>query len=258
MTTPGNDIMDAYSIIFKDLHYLGPGDTEITQSVIKRIIKLLPPDSRIADLGCGVGASTLTIASLMPEAHLLAVDMHEPFLKQLQVSAKVEDVIKRIEVKVGDMAAPPDLNQKKGAFNLIWAESSIYAIGRKPAFKAWYPLLTTEGLLVFSDIVWKGKKNSQSSLAVDFWIGEYPDISRIDQVLKELVEANFQPLEPYVCNQVVWSNYYEPLRRRLDQLALQPNLSSALIQVMEEFRNEIRIYDQTDDVDLVFFIARKK
>ena len=257
MTESITDIMAAYSVIFKGLHYLGPGDAETTHGVIKRIKEFLPAAPRIADMGCGVGASTLALASAIPDALILAVDIHEPFIKQLQATASAQDLNKRIKAKVADMSNPPTLNSTEGAFDLIWAESSIYTLGRKQALKIWHPLLQTEGLMVFSDIVWKNETADCSEIGKNFWTNEYPDIATIEQVLNELEETGYHVLPPAICNHVVWSNYYEPLRHRLDQLATRTNHSPALVEVMNEMIQEIKIYDETDDVNLVFFIGKK-
>lgn len=258
MTHVDSEIMDAYTLIFDGLKYLGPGDTETTRACIENVCADLPAEPRIADFGCGVGASTLVLAENIPKAHLLALDIHPPFISRLQAEAAKRWLGEGVSAVVGDMADPPLLDGVAGEFDLIWSESAIYNIGRMNAFKCWHSLLKPGGWLVFSDIVWQSDRIDQGSVASTFWKTEYPDITTVDAVLGELVSTGYEPLKPVKCKQQAWSNYYEPLRERLAILEKKRDRSQALIDVMSELKNEIDIYEQGfEDVAVVFFFARK-
>jgi SAM-dependent methyltransferase len=162
MPLEDNDIASAFSIIFDDLNHLGPGDPAITGNLVRRLRPKLPSEPRVADFGCGVGASTLVLARSLPKARVLALDFHAPFVARLENEADAGGVGKCISAVVGDMANPPSLDGVMGEFDLIWSESAIYSIGRSNAFTRWRPLLKPGGWLVFSDVVWQCEPANRS------------------------------------------------------------------------------------------------
>ena len=250
--------MDAYTVIFDGLFHLGPGDPEITRDIVEKIRPLLPPAPHVADFGCGVGASALMLAQTLPDAHVLALDIHAPFIARLQSAAAEQGLSERIQATVGDMAEPSCLEDNGCAFDLIWSESAIYSIGRSEAFKRWRPWLRPNGWLVFSDIIWQREPEKRSGEAIVFWTNEYPQITTADAVVAELSAAGFNALDPVICARTAWSNYYEPLRNRLDHLRQLQTRSEALTHLMAEVENEIAIYDRTgNDVALALFSAQR-
>ena len=252
-----NEIMAAYTVIFDGLLQLGPGGSGTTRDLLEQIRPFLPPDPRVADFGCGVGASALVLAEALPAARVLALDSHAPFISRLHTMAVERGLDDRISAVAGDMADPPPLDGVNGEFDLIWSESAIYSIGRSHALNKWRALLRSEGWLVFSDIVWQRNPAGRSSDAITFWTSEYPDITTSADITAELAAAGFCPLEPVMCQRNAWSNYYEPLRERLSQLAQSKSRSQALIDVMAEMDREISVYDQAgDEVNIAFFLAQ--
>ena len=250
--------MNAYTVIFDQLSQLGPGDSEMTRNLVERLVSDLPRAARVADFGCGVGASSLVLAQCLPESRILALDMHAPFIERLKTEASNLDLDDRICAAVGDMACPPPLDSIEGKFDIIWSESAIYNIGRGKAFTSWLPLLSPNGWLVFSDIVWQSRPEARTDKVSTFWINEYPDITTAAAVVNELEAAGFKPLEPVLCDRKVWSNYYEPLRERIRLLTKQDDHSQALNTVIAEIEREIEIYDTAEnEVAVSFFLARR-
>ena len=253
-----NEIMSAYTVVFDHLVYLGPGDSTTTRNLVERLQSDLPSGSRVADFGCGVGASALVLAECLPEARVLALDSHAPFIARLKTEASARGLGERISTVVGDMANPPPLDGVMGRFDLIWSESAIYSVGRANAFAYWRPLMKPDGWLVFCDIVWQCEPAARSDKATEFWAKEYPDITTADDIVDELTAAGFNPLDPVLSARKAWSNYYEPLRNRLRLLTKRGDRPQALINVIAEFEREIDVYDSAgEDVALSFFLARR-
>ena len=252
------DIANAYTLVFEGLEHLGPGDSATTARIAERLREELPTAPRVADFGCGVGASALVLAQSLPQAHVLAVDSHAPFIARLEVTANAMGLGERIHAVVGDMADPPSLDGVTGGFDLIWSESAIYALGRVNAFAHWRPLLRPRGWLVFSDVVWQREPSKRSNEASAFWGKEYPDIATPDTVVDQLIAAGFSPLEPLSTDRTPWSNYYEPLRDRLRLFEKRRNRPHALIDLIAELEREIDVYDGAgDEVALFFFLAQR-
>jgi SAM-dependent methyltransferase len=259
MTDIDKEIMDAYTVIFDGLQHLGPGDPDVTGKLVARLREDLPTTARIADFGCGTGASTLALAEHLPQACILALDMNEPFLAQLNAEADARGLGDRIYAVTGDMGDPPPLEGIHGEFDLIWSESAIYSIGRSNALSCWHPLLKPGGWLVFSEIVWDMEPDRRAEQVAAFWEQEYPGITMAEAVLDELGAANYAPLDPVYAGAAAWSNYYEPLRKRLHELAGQTGHSPALRDVMASIDREIAVYDKArGEVALMYFLARKQ
>ena len=252
------EIMEAYTVVFDHLHHLGPGDSATTRNLVERLGSDLPRGSRVADFGCGVGASALVLAQCLPEARVLALDSHAPFIARLEAAASVRGLEERLTAVVGDMADPPALDGVMGEFDLIWSESAIYSMGRSNAFSCWRPLLKPGGWLVFTDIIWQCEPAARSGKATAFWHKEYPDITTAADVVDELTAAGLKPVDSVLSPRNAWSNYYEPLRDRLRLLRKRGGCTQALSNVIAEFEQEIEVYDCAgNDVALCFFLARR-
>ncbi len=232
-------------------------DPAITRKLVERLRSKLPSDARVADFGCGTGASALALLESLPTAHVLALDAHAPFVARLESKANTRGLKERMSAVVGDMTDPPPLDGMMGEFDLIWAESAIYSMGRTTAFTCWRPLLKPGGWLVFSDVVWRSEPAKHSNEVSAFWRNEYPNIATADTVLEQLTAAGFHPLDPILLDRKVWSNYYDPLRERLRLLTKGKDHPQALIDLIDEFEREIHIYDCTgNEIALAFFCAR--
>ena len=66
------------------------------------MLKDLPTNPRILDIGCGPGMQTIELAKLSG-GHIVALDFHEPFLEQLRKVVKKKGVDDRIKAVKGDM-----------------------------------------------------------------------------------------------------------------------------------------------------------
>ena len=156
------------------------------------------------------------------------------------------------------MAAPPGLDGAVGDLDLIWCESAIYALGRTRAFSIWQPLLRPGGWLVFSDLVWIHEPGQRAPAAQAFWNREYPDMADFAGILAELKAADLIPVDSLMLGPDAWSNYYEPLRARLQSLAQSQKRSAALDQLLVDLQREIDVYDRYgDEVMPGFFLAQR-
>jgi methylase of polypeptide subunit release factors len=84
--------------LFSGLPRQGPGDSEST----RRALSLLPPLSpaaRILDIGSGTGAQTLDLATFSP-ANITAIDLHAPFVNELNARAARLGVGDRVHASV--------------------------------------------------------------------------------------------------------------------------------------------------------------
>lgn len=106
--------------VFWELHNAlpreGPGDNESTRKAYL-MLKGLPENPRILDIGCGLGMQTIELAK-SANGRIDAFDNHQPFLEDLKRRAEKEEVSKKIRTVNGDMFA---LNYENSSFDLIWS-----------------------------------------------------------------------------------------------------------------------------------------
>ena len=87
--------------IHRGLSREGPGDNASTRRAFL-MLKELPKNSRILDIGCGPGMQTIELAKLS-EGQIDALDTYQPFLDQLDISIKKEGFTGKIKLVKGDM-----------------------------------------------------------------------------------------------------------------------------------------------------------
>ena len=125
----------------------GPGDTNYSNYILS-LIKELPANPRIADIGCGAGAGTLFLADRF-KSKVRAVDFSREFLDELINRAKqrgLEHLVETIECDMGSLDWKPE------TIDLLWSEGAAYNLTFEGALKAWRPLMAANGIAVISEI----------------------------------------------------------------------------------------------------------
>ena len=116
---------------FRELDRQGPGGVEQTL----RALEFVPdrPGMRIADIGCGTGGQTITIARNR-DCTITAVDLLPELLEEFRARIKKAGLENRVTAIQGSMDALPF---SPGEFDVIWAEGSIYNIGFERGLREW-------------------------------------------------------------------------------------------------------------------------
>ena len=104
----------------------------------------------IADVGCGTGSSTLTLAENL-NASIVAIDLFESFLDVLTEEAQKRGVADKIKTAACSME---DLPFDEESLDAIWAEGSIYNMGFAKGVEYFKRSLKPGGILVVSEITW--------------------------------------------------------------------------------------------------------
>lgn len=239
---PKDDPMHNFQLLI-DLHKQGQrqgpgGDTETELAVqLSRIDRDSP--LKVADIGCGTGASTLLLAKLL-NAQITAVDFLQDFLDELNNRAKDAGVADRISTLACSMGELPFVNEE---FDVIWAEGAIYNIGFAKGVAHWRPFLKAGGLLVASEITWL--TDSRPSDLQEHWAKEYPEIDVASAKLRVLERHGYSPVGYFVLPEHCWlDQYYRPMQARFeDFLNLNGNSKEARAIVAAE-QTEIELYEK--------------
>src|SRR6056297_2130329 len=134
--------------LHKDSNRQGPGSKEETLRALS-FIKL--PDNRqlkIADIGCGTGAQTITLAQ-NTNSQITAVDLFPAFLDKLCENSEKLGLSNKIITLEKSM---DQLSFMAEEFDMIWSEGAIYNIGFENGLKKWNTFLKPGGFLAISEI----------------------------------------------------------------------------------------------------------
>lgn len=241
-----------------DLHRpnqrLGPGgDDQSRQALALAGLDRPSPGLRVADLGCGTGASTLALAKAL-DATITAVDLFPEFLGELEARAKTENLHDRINTLTASMA---ELPFDPASFDLIWAEGSAYNIGFERSLQSWRPLLADGGLLAISELTWLTQGRPPELQA--HWDSRYPEVDTAAAKIRMLEEHGYCPLGYFVLPERCWlDNYFEPLRARFQPFLEAHEHSEEAKAVVADEELEMSMYAKYQEfVGYGFYVARK-
>lgn len=232
----------------------GPGGLQETSRAID-LAGLHSIDRRlkIADIGCGSGASALVLAEAL-NAEITAVDLFPEFLEVLSERASAAGLQDKIKTKACSMDS---LSFQSEEFDVIWSEGAIYNIGFQNGVKQWSKFIKKGGVLAVSEITWL-TQNCPEEIQ-KFWSSEYPEIATASEKIKILEECGYRILGYFPLPASCWTkNYYEPLQGRYADFLKSENNSGAAKQVVQMAEAEFELYEKfCDYYSYGFYIAER-
>jgi len=255
-STKTNNKMTEIELIV-DLHRnserQGPGSEKETLKALDCMDLPKGRKLRIADIGCGSGGQTLTLAKRL-DGEIVAVDLFSEFLDELnEKSGKLELKSKITTLQM----SMHELTFAHEEFDIIWSEGSIYNVGFKNGITHWKDYLKNGGYLAVSEITWT--TNSRPKEIDSFWKHEYPEIDMASNKIKILENSGYTLVGYFYLAQSSWiENYYKPLQARFKEFLERNNNSELARQVVDDHKFEIDLYLKFKDYfSYGFYIARK-
>jgi SAM-dependent methyltransferase len=208
---------------------------------------------KIADIGCGTGASTLALAKAL-DASVTAVDFLPDFLRDLESVAKRQNLTKRIETLAASMDALPFAEQSLDA---IWSEGAIYNIGFANGIKAWRRFLKPGGILAVSELTWLTQ--ARPAELEQHWHREYPEVDTASAKMAILEDNGFSPMGYFALPERCWlDNYYRPLQGRFAAFRERNDNSEAAAAIVAAEEHEIALYERHSAfVSYGYYVARR-
>lgn len=223
--------------LHKNAHRQGPGSDAETEKAIQLTGIDYNTPLKIADIGCGTGASTLTLAHLL-NAKITAVDFLQDFIDVLKTRTESENVADKITPVVASMEQLPFEDEE---LDVIWAEGAIYNIGFEKGVSDWKRFLKPGGLLIVSEITWLNESRPQA--LESHWNNEYPEIDTASAKIKILESNGYSPIAYFVLPEQCWlENYYEPMQNSFDAFLSRHGDSDEARAIVEAELNEIELY----------------
>jgi len=246
------DVMEHFMQLYGEIPRAGPGDNRSTQKAFG-MIKELPPEPRILDIGCGPGIQTLELAKLT-SGHIVALDLMPRMVERAKEAADREGLAHRIEF------VQMDMNEKdfqEESFDLIWSEGAIYLMGFARGLKKLKRFVKGGGYVAVSEAVWL--KPDPPEEVLKFW-EEYPEIDTVEEKIRVINELGYIHVGSFVLPHESWTrDYYDHLERRADLLEEDWKEEPEEVQgVIQDARNEIKVFREYHDYyGYCFFVMKR-
>ena len=248
--------MDDYQLLIdlhKDANRQGPGgDAEVEKALSLAMVDRTEP-LKIADIGCGTGASTLLLARLL-EAKITAVDFLPAFLEVLEDRADNLGLSEKITTLCCSMDNLPFANEE---YDVIWSEGAIYNFGFEKGITNWHRYLKVGGLLVVSEITWI--TDSRPPELQKYWTSEYPEIDVASSKIAALEKSGYSPIGYFVLPEYCWlDNYYRPMQNRFKSFLKRNDNNEKARAIVEAENREIELYEKyRTQYSYGVYVARK-
>lgn len=236
-TDPQAEYIEALISLHRGLAYKGPGDPNLSRQILNSL-PALPPQPRIADLGCGSGASALLLARQY-QVPVKAVEISSIFIEEVKSRAQqmgLEPLIIPIQADMANLPWPTR------TIDLLWSEGAAYNLGFERALKTWRSLLTGSGVAVVSELSWF--TSDAPAAAKAFWQSAYPAMGSEAENIARAARSGFRVVSTHrLSSEAWWTSYYGPLRERMQQIEIAPVVQS----VMDEMEAEMGLFEQFSD-----------
>ena len=247
------DEMQLLIDLHKDGIHQGPGGEAETRQAMMLAGLDCSRQLRIADIGCGTGASTILLAQEL-DAKITAVDFLPEFLEILEARAAEKSVADRITTLNCSME---ELPFSENEYDVIWSEGAVYNMGFQAGVSAWKKFLKPGGILVLSEITWLSESRPHEIQA--HWDAEYPEIDVASAKIEILEQNGFCPEGYFILPEHCWThNYYTPMQSRFSNFLNAYKHCKEAEHIVELEKKEIALYATYGDYySYGVYIARK-
>ena len=237
---------------FSHVERQGPGSPEATLKALS-FIEPLSDDARIADIGCGTGGQTMTLAQ-HTVGDITGVDFFPHFIDLFNQNAESLNLHHRVSGIIGDMA---NLSFQDEELDLIWSEGAISHIGFEKGLNEWRKFLKKGGTLAVTEASWFTPERPAE--IHDFWMDAYPEIDTISRKVSQMEKAGYLPVATFILPEECWTDYFYAPQVAVQETFLQQHAGNHMAEMLiREQRREKALYDMYKDYyGYVFYIGKK-
>lgn len=237
---------------FSGLKRQGPGSPEATIKALS-FIDNLKEDSHIADIGCGTGGQTMTLAENVP-CRITGIDLFPAFIDLFNTNAKKHNYGERVKGVAGTM---DDLPFNDEELDLIWSEGAIYNIGFERGLIEWRKYLKRGGFIAVSEVSWFIEERPDELNR--YWQDAYPEIDTVSNKVAQMQKAGYIPTAVFILPENCWiKNYYNPQVEAQDRFLEKYKGNKIAEELIANQRSEAELYSRYRKYyGYAFYIGRK-
>lgn len=238
---------------FANVDRQGPGSPEETLRALSFIDKLTH-ESRIADLGCGTGGQTMTLAQNAP-GRITGLDLFPGFIDTFNRNARQLGLSDRVKGITGSM---DDLPFEKESLDLIWSEGAIGNIGFEKGLHHWRDFLKKDGYIALTYESWfTGERPAEIET---FWLSAVPEMDTISRNISVMQNLGYQLVAAFTLPETCWTEHYFAPCAKIQEAFLKKHAGS---KTAEDFiagqRYEAALYRKYKEFyGYVFYIGKKR
>ncbi len=188
---------------FSSIERQGPGSPQVTLQALS-FVDNLTKNSHIADIGCGTGGQTMTLAQNAP-GKITAIDISLEYIEKLNKNSQHLNLQDKVNGIVGSMDNLPFYEEE---LDLIWSEGAIYNIGFERGLNEWRKCLKKGGYLAVTENTWFTTERPEE--VQKFWQKAYPEIDTISNKIAQMQKAGYIPIATFILPENCWTEYYFP------------------------------------------------
>ena len=238
---------------FKSLERQGPGSPEATQKALS-FINELSEKSQIADIGCGTGGQTITLAEYT-KGQITGIDRFPDFIEIFNKNAAKALCSDRVKGITGSMDHLPFQNEE---LDLIWSEGAIYNIGFERGMNEWNRFLKKNGFIAVTEVSWFTPERPAE--IEDFWMDAYPEINTIPAKTAQMEKAGYIPTAHFILPEKCWTEHFYAPQVSLQEAFLKEHPeNNAVKDFIANQRYEQSLYHKYKEYyGYVFYIGQKR
>ncbi|MDD4398451.1 MAG: class I SAM-dependent methyltransferase [Dysgonamonadaceae bacterium] len=230
----------------------GPGSPEVTLKALG-FIDNITAQSIIADIGCGTGGQTITLAQHAP-GKITAIDLFPKFVDIFNANMQKHNLQNRVKGIIGNMENLPFEHEE---LDLIWSEGAIYNIGFEKGINEWRKFLKNGGFIAVSEASWFTDVRPQE--ITDFWMDAYPEIDTIPKKVEQMQKAGYIPVATFILPENCWTDHFYVPQTAAQEIFLKKYKGNTTAEeLIKNIRHEERMYYKYKDFyGYVFYIGKK-
>lgn len=237
---------------FSSIDRQGPGSEEVTFKALS-FIDNMPDDARIADIGCGTGTQTITLAQ-NTKGHITAIDLFPQFIEILNDNVKKLNLTDRFSTLIGDMGTLPF---GENELDLIWSEGAVYNIGFERGLSEWRKFLKDGGYIAVSEVSWFTPTRPDE--INNFWMDAYPEIDTISNKVAVMEKTGYVSIATFILPVNCWTdNFYAPQEKARKEFLDKHKDNKVARELVANQQHEEMLYNKYNDYyGYVFYIGKK-
>jgi len=230
----------------------GPGSPEMTIKALT-FIDDLNNKLQIADIGCGTGGQTITLAQ-NTVGNITGIDNSAFMIDKFNINVNKFNLLNRVKGIIGSM---DNLSFKNEELDMIWCEGAIYNIGFERGFREWNKYLKKGGYIAVTEASWFTE--SRPDEINDFWIDAYPEINTISNCISIMQKTGYIPIASFILPECCWTDLFYDTHTSFQEEFIKKYAGNKTVEDFVNYeRREVELYRKYKEYyGYVFYIGKK-